>query len=119
MVDADVNKELNLEVQMAGQQPISPRSRASDDDKYATDQRHDGPARTRMDSAFFDVALSPESSARNKTVRCDRQQHMNRVFFPGKPKELSPEVISKRLSTEFGLDEDIKEADDKINIPLI
>jgi hypothetical protein len=44
---------------------------------------------------------------------------MNRVFFPSKPKESSPDVTSKRLSTEFGLEEDIKEADDKINIPLI
>ena len=68
MVDADVNKELNLKVQMAGQHP-----RASDGDKLPTDQRHNGPARARVDSNLFDVALSPESSARNKTVRCDRQ----------------------------------------------
>jgi hypothetical protein len=114
MVDADVNKELNLQVQMAGQHP-----RVSDGDQYPTAHRHDGQARTRVDSTFFDAVLSPESSARNRTVQCDRQQHMNRVFFPSKPKELSPEVTSKRLSTEFGLEEDIKEADDKINIPLI
>jgi len=84
MVDADVNKELNLKVQMAGQHPNN-NKRASDGivingDKYPTDHnrtssidRRDGPARTRVDSTFFDVALSPESSARNKTVQCDRQ----------------------------------------------
>ena len=59
-VDADVNKELNLQVQMAG-----PHPRASDGDKYPTEHRHDGPARTRVDSAFFDAVLSPDS-ARNK-----------------------------------------------------
>jgi hypothetical protein len=66
-VDADVNKELNLKVQMAG-----PHARASDGDKYIrtssidpTEHRHDGPARTRVDSTFFDAVLSPDS-ARNK-----------------------------------------------------
>jgi hypothetical protein len=116
-VDADANKELNLKVHAAG-----PHPRASGGGQQPTDHRRDGPARPRVDSALFDGVRSPASSARNGTVQCDRQAHMdnmNRAFFPSKPKDSSPEVTSKRLSTEFGLEEDIKEADDKINIPLI
>jgi len=45
--------------------------------------------------------------------------NLNGASFPSRPKDSSAEVTSKRLSTEFGLEEDIKEADDKINIPLI
>lgn len=115
-VDADVHKELNLQVHEAG-----PHPRASDGDQHPTAQRRDGPARTRVDSALFD-GVRQASSARHGTVQCDRQAHMNNMngaSIPSKPKDSSPEVTSKRLSTEFGLEEDIKEADDKINIPLI
>ena len=129
-VDADVHKELNLQVHEAG-----PHPRASDGDQprnkntygnstgknSPTAHRRDGPARTRVDSALFD-GVREASSARHGTVQCDRQAHMNNIngaSFPSKPKDSSPEVTSKRLSTEFGLEEDIKEADDKINIPLI
>ena len=121
-VDADVHKELNLQVHEAG-----PHPRASDGDQHPTAQRRDGPARTRVDSALFDGVRSQASSARHGTVQCDRQAHMNSMMnnningasFPSGPKDSSAEVTSKRLSTEFGLEEDIKEADDKINIPLV
>lgn len=115
--DRNINKQISDELQKDIVLSPNHQGRAS-----AGDQSIEGPAsnRERIGSLLFELPASPDGASRHRTVKCDRAQHRKLVMMQQNQKDGSPWMKEKRLSTEFFVDEDeIKEQDDRINMPLV